>query len=150
MCNSYRKFATTFLFGASLGALVSMPAFGAGDAVGAIKKSGSSTVETIAGSDLKRVVLTQKAAQRLDIKTGKMTADAAGVMTAPYAALIYDRKGKTWVYTNPEPLVYVRAAVEVESIKGPNAILKAGPPTGTTVVVVGVAELYGAESGIGK
>jgi hypothetical protein len=38
----------------------------------------------------------------------------------------------------------------VESIKGPHALLKAGPPAGTTVVVVGVAELFGAESGIGK
>ena len=151
MCNSYRTFATAFLLSASLCALPSMSAFGAGEAVAAaLMKSRSSTVETIAGSDLKRVILTQKAAERLDIKTGKMAADAAGVMTAPYAALVYDRKGMTWVYTNPEPLVFVRAPVVVESIKGPNAILKSGPPTGTTVVVVGVAELYGAESGIGK
>ena len=151
MCNSYRKFATAFLLSASLCALPSMPAFGVGEAVAAaLMKSGSSTVEKIADSDLKRVILTQKAAERLDIKIGKMAADAAGVMTAPYAALVYDGKGKTWVYTNPEPLVFVRALVVVESIKGPNAILKSGPPTGTTVVVVGVAELYGAESGIGK
>lgn len=150
MCNSYRTFATAFLLSASLCALPSMSAFGAGEAVAAIMKSGSSTVEKIAGSDLKRVILTQKAAERLDIKTGKMAADAAGVMTAPYAALVYDGKGMTWVYTNPEPLVFLRAPVVVESIKGPNAILKSGPPTGTTVVVVGVAELYGAESGIGK
>lgn len=151
MCNSYPKFAPALLLSASLCALPSMSAFGAGEAVAAaLMKSRSSTVETIAGSDLKRVILTQKAAERLDIKTGKMAADAAGVMTAPYAALVYDGKGMTWVYTNPEPLVFVRAPVVVESIKGPNAILKSGPPTGTTVVVVGVAELYGAESGIGK
>ena len=46
-------------------------------------------------------------------------------------------------------LVYVRAPVVVESIKGPTLVLKEGPAAGTTVVV-GVAELYGAETGIGK
>jgi hypothetical protein len=151
MCNSFQNRAATFVLGASLCVLPSMSAFAAGEATAAsVKQVKASTVEKIAGSDLKRVVLTQKAAERLDIKTGKMAADASGAMTAPYAALVYDGKGKTWVYTNPEPLVYVRAPVVVESIKGPNAILKSGPATGTTVVVVGVAELYGAESGIGK
>ena len=117
---------------------------------GTVKKSGASKVEKIAGSEMMRITLTAKAAERLDIKTAKTAIDANGVMTAPYAALFYDGKGKTWVYTNPEPLVYVRAPVVVESIKGPNLILKEGPAAGTTVVVVGVAELYGAESGIGK
>ena len=117
---------------------------------GTVKKSGASKVEKIAGSDIMRITLTARAAERLDIKTGKTASDANGVMTAPYAALFYDGKGKTWVYTNPEPLVYVRVPVVVESIKGPNLILKEGPAAGTTVVVVGVAELYGAESGIGK
>ena len=117
---------------------------------GTVKKSGASKVEKIAGSEMMRITLTAKAAERLDIKTGKTATDANGVMTAPYAALFYDGKGRTWVYTNPKPLVYVRAPVVVDSIKGPNLILKEGPAAGTTVVVVGVAELYGAESGIGK
>ena len=130
-------------------ALPPLQALGA-EGGGAAKKSGASKVEKIAGSDMMRITLTAKAAERLDIKTGKTASDANGVMTAPYAALFYDGKGKTWVYTNPEPLVYVRALVVVESIKGPNLILKEGPAAGTTVVVVGVAELYGAESGIGK
>jgi hypothetical protein len=151
MRNSFRTGAATFVLSVSLSLLPSMSACAAGEAAAAsVKQVKASTVETIAGSDMKRVVLTAKAAERLDIKTGKMTADANGVMTAPYAAIIYDGKGKTWVYTNPEPLVYVRAPVVVASIKGPNAMLKEGPPAGTTVVVVGVAELFGAESGMGK
>ena len=135
------------LLSVSLSALPLTSAFAA-DANAAIKKSGSSTVEKIVGSDLKRITLTAKAAERLDIRTGKTATDASGAMTTPYAALVYDSKGKTWVYTNPEPLVYVRAPVVVASIKGPNVILKEGPPTGTNVVVTGVAELYGAESGM--
>ena len=151
MCNSNRNGAATFVLSASLCILPSMSAFAAGEAAAtSVKQVKASTVEKIAGSELKRIVLTQKAAERLDIKTGKMAADAAGVMTAPYAAIVYDGKGKTWVYTNPEPLVFVRAPVVVASIKGPTAILKEGPPAGTRVVVVGVAELFGAESGIGK
>ena len=130
-------------------ALLPLQAQGAEGGSG-VKKSGASKVEKIAGSDVMRITLTAKAAERLDIKTGKTTTDANGVMTAPYAALFYDGKGRTWVYTNPEPLVYVRVPVVVESIKGPNLILKEGPAAGTTVVVIGVAELYGAESGIGK
>ena len=153
MCNSLQNRAATFVLGVSLCALCvgpSMSAFAAEATAASLKQIKASKVEKIDGSDLKRVTLTQKAAERLDIKTGKMAADGAGVMTAPYASIVYDGKGKTWVYTNPEPLVYVRAPVVIESIKGQTAMLKSGPATGTTVVVVGVAELDGAESGIGK
>ena len=34
--------------------------------------------------------------------------------------------------------------------QGTTAWLSAGPPVGTTVVTVGVPELYGAELGVGK
>ncbi len=118
-------------------------------AADAPKTKGASHVETITGSSLKRVVLTQKAAERLDIKTGPVTVDSAGVLSTPYASVLYDVKGNTWVYTNPEPLVYVRHAITVLSVKGPLALLKTGPAAGTAVVVVGASELYGAESGVG-
>ena len=153
MLNSHKRFGLVIVIGLLASAVLALPptpAQGAEGGGGAPKKSGASKVEKIAGTEMMRITLTQKAAERLDIKTGKTAADAIGVMTAPYAALFYDGKGRTWVYTNPEPLVYVRAPVVVESIKGPNMVLKEGPAAGTTVVVVGVAELYGAESGIGK
>ena len=130
--------------------LLAWPSLSAMAAEVAAKKVGASQVDAIDGSTLKRVTLTQKAMERLDIKTGQVAVDAAGIMTAPYAAVLYDVKGKTWVYTNPQPLAYVRHAVVVDSIKGAQAFLKEGPPAGTVVVVIGVAELYGTESGIGK
>jgi hypothetical protein len=67
----------------------------------------------------------------------------------PYAAVLYDLQGETWVYTRPEPLVYVRAPVIVDYIDGDVAVLSEGPPAGTQVVTAGASELFGAESGIG-
>lgn len=67
----------------------------------------------------------------------------------PYSAVIYDLHGEAWVYTNPEPLVFVRHPIDVDYIEGDLAILVAGPPAGARVVAVGAAELFGAESGVG-
>jgi hypothetical protein len=68
----------------------------------------------------------------------------------PYAAVLYDPRGDTWVYTNPEPLVFVRHLISVEYIEGDLAVLSSGPSVGTAVVTVGAAELFGIEFGIGK
>lgn len=69
---------------------------------------------------------------------------------APYDAVLYDIRGATWVYTNPEPLVFVRHSVIIEYIDKGLAVLTEGPPSGTAIVSVGVAELYGTEFKIGK
>ncbi len=63
---------------------------------------------------------------------------------------MYDPEGGTWVYTNPEPLVFERAAITVDFIDGETAALLKGPAEGTLVVTVGSAELYGAEFGVDK
>lgn len=71
-------------------------------------------------------------------------------LVVPYAALIYGLHGETWVYTNPEPLVFVRQPVTIDYIEGGEAVLLEGPPAGTAVATVGVAELYGIDTGVGK
>lgn len=68
----------------------------------------------------------------------------------PYAAVIYDVNGQTWVYTNPEPLTFVRQSVTIDYIEDDLAFLTEGPDAGTEVVVVGGAELYGTETGVSK
>jgi hypothetical protein len=68
----------------------------------------------------------------------------------PYASLLYDIKGDTWIYTSPRTLVFVRHPVQVNYIDNEWAVLTEGPPAGTAVVSVGVAELYGTEFKIGK
>lgn len=102
-------------------------------------------LEPIDGTDFKRVILTEKAAQRLDIKT----AEVSGT-TIPYAAVIYDTEGNTWIYTNPEPLTFVRAPIAIDHIDGDQAILSEGLDAATSVVTLGVSELYGAETGVSK
>jgi hypothetical protein len=110
-------------------------------------------VEKIEGTEFNRVVLTEKAAQRLDIQTAAVREEqvnGAQRKVIPYAAVIYDLKGKTWTYVNPESLTFVRQAITVDYIEGDMAVLVDGPAAGTAVVTVGVAELYGADTGIGK
>jgi hypothetical protein len=68
----------------------------------------------------------------------------------PYSALIYDLKGDTWVYVATGPLTFQRQKVTVDFFRGQTAYLSEGPPTGALIVVSGPAELYGAETGVGK
>ena len=66
----------------------------------------------------------------------------------PYAAVLYGLHGETWVYTSPEPLVFLRQPVTIGDIEGDVAVLLEGPPVGTEVVTAGAAELFGVESGL--
>lgn len=102
----------------------------------------------IEGSDLSRVALTDRAIQRLDLKTDQVY-EQEGKIAVPFSSLIYDPQGQTWVYTNPQPRTFIRHKVDVDYIEGDVAILKEGPPVGTAVVSVAVAELYGAEFKLG-
>jgi hypothetical protein len=109
-------------------------------------------VEHIDGSELSRVILSPKAAERLGIETiqvqdGQMA--GAQRLVIPYSAVIYDAEGHAWTYTSPEPLVFVRHSITVDRIDGDQAILSDGPTTGVAVVTVGSAELYGTEFGVG-
>jgi hypothetical protein len=110
-------------------------------------------VEPIEGSEFKRVVVTEKAAQRLDIQTAQVSQEqvkGTRRLAVPYASVIYGLHGETWVYTNPESLAFVREPITVDYIDGDTAFLLAGPPIGTAVVTVGGAELYGTETGVSK
>ena len=102
-----------------------------------------------------RITLTAAEGERLVIEMGtvrqvRVEASGEGDVTehkvVPYAAVIYDGQGDTWVYTSPEPLTFVRQAITVDNIAGDVAVLSDGPPSGTRVVTAGAAELYGAES----
>lgn len=108
-----------------------------------------SKIETIPGTKDRRITLTAKAAKRLDIQTGRIDVDSSGNKTAPYVAVFYDLAGESWVYTNPEPLSYVKRRVTVASFDGGTAHLLDGPAEGVTIVTVGVVELYGVERGLG-
>lgn len=104
-----------------------------------------SKLEEIKGSeDLKRITFTREGAQRVRLETAQVESKG-GQRVVPYAALIYDPEGKTYVYVSPEPRTFLREAVKVDRIDGDRMLLSDGPPTGTEVVTVGVAEVYGTE-----
>lgn len=111
--------------------------------------SGPATVELIEGTDLSRVTLTDKAAERLDIQTAAVQGGAAGKVI-PYSAVLYSPTGETWAYVTSEPMTFTRQAIVVDRIDGAKAYLSKGPAAGAKVATVGVAELYGAELGLGQ
>ena len=59
--------------------------------------------------------------------------------------MIYLTDGKTYTYTAPEPLTFVRQEIDIDHVVGDSAMLSDGPPAGTEVVTVGAAEVYGTE-----
>lgn len=111
--------------------------------------SGPACVEAIEGSDLSTVTLTEKAAARLAIETATVEKNGAETII-PYSAVLYSPTGETWAYVSPKSLTFVRHAIVIDRITGDKAFLSEGPTAGAKVATVGVAELYGAESGLGQ
>jgi len=114
-------------------------------------------LEAIEGAKHSRVTLTEKAMERIGVKTVPVQAftaqgavDAKPQSSVPYSALMYVPTGETHIYTSPAPRTFVRAAVTVDSIQGDLVVLKEGPAAGTEVVSIGAAELFGTELGVGK
>jgi hypothetical protein len=135
----------------ALGALPALSACSNGSAE--VAKIQPAKVVKVEGTDIQRVELTEKAAQRIGIETTTVkeaTGRQAGHTVVPYAAVIYDADGLASVYTNPAPLSFVRKPVTVSTIEGDSVYLTDGPPPGTAVVTVGTAELFGTETGIGE
>ena len=113
------------------------------------KGSAPARVEATLDAKIKKVTLTPKAAERLGIQIDEVRADPSGRRIVPYASILYDLSGKTWVYISSDPLTFVRGAVEIESIKGDNVYLSDGPPTGTKVLASGVPQVFGTEAKVG-
>lgn len=109
------------------------------------EKVAPSILEPVEGTDLSKVILTEKAAERIGVETV-----SANGMEVPYAAVIYDIEGNTWIYTNPEPLTFVREPITIDHIEGDTAFLAESLPGQLSVVTVGVAEIYGTETGVSK
>lgn len=106
------------------------------------------SIEAVAGSDVSTVTLTDLGAKRLGVATVPVQAGPGGLVI-PFTAVVYGADGSTWTFTNPSGTSYVRAAITIAEIDGGNAILSSGPPVGTAVVTVGIAELVGAEAELG-
>lgn len=93
----------------------------------------------------KTLTLTPDAVRRLEL----VTAVVSNPASVPYSAVVYDKKGSPWVYTNPRDRTFIRVPVTIERVQGETATVSAGPPAGTRVVTRAVIKLYGAENGVG-
>lgn len=105
------------------------------------------SVESVEG-EMPRITLTESAVERLGIETATVES-RGGELVVPYDAVFLDAHGDFWVYANPEPLVFVREPIDIVRETSDRAFLADGPPVGTDVVIVGVPELYGSETGFG-
>src|SRR4051794_34578992 len=73
-------------------------------------------IEPTEGTNLRRITLAERAAQRLDIQTAEVVQDSPGEPVVPYSSIVYDLSGSPWVYINPEPRSFVRHRVSVARI----------------------------------
>jgi hypothetical protein len=100
-------------------------------------------------SEPTREILTVDAVSRLDIQISpvrSVTLNGKIQIVIPYASILYDTHGSTWVYVNTAPQTYVRHLVIIEDIEGDDAILSSDDlPQGAQVVTQGAEELFGAE-----
>jgi len=71
-------------------------------------------------------------------------------LIVPWASVIHDINGGTWIYEKTADRTYLRRRVIVQYVSGTNAVLTEGPPVGTKVVTAGAAELFGTEVGFSK
>ena len=94
-----------------------------------------------------RLILTEESVLRLGLETAPVEG-SAGALTVPYAAVVYDADGGSWVFVEVEDRVYQRAPISISSIDGDRVGLTDGPEPGTEVVTVAAAELVGVEAGI--
>ena len=115
----------------------------------AVKKILPARVEATNDAKIMKVTLTPKAAERLGVLIDEVRADPSGRRIVPYASVLYDLTGKTWVYISADPLTFVRGAVVIDTIKGDNVYLTDGPPAGTKVLAAGVPQVFGTEVKVG-
>src|SRR5262245_10635135 len=123
-----------------------------GGSGGSSEPAPPATVTQVKGSEVLRITLSEEAARRIALRTAAVAPDrtAPALKEIPYSAVFYAPDGQTWTYVNEDKLTFMRHRITVDRIEGNVALLSAGPPVGTRVATVGVAELYGTETDVGE
>lgn len=93
----------------------------------------------------KVLTLTPDAVRRLQL----LTVVVDNPTSVPYSAVVYDKSGDPWVYTNPRDRTFIRVPLTIDHVQGETATVSDGPPAGTRIVTRAVIKLYGAENGVG-
>ena len=68
----------------------------------------------------------------------------------PWSAVVHDIYGGAWIYEKIADHKFARRRVQVKQVIDKWAVLDQGPPVGTTIVVTGVAEVFGTEFWVQK
>jgi hypothetical protein len=90
------------------------------------------------------VTFTKLGAERADVATTPVTrGDSQSEL--PYAALLYNADGSTFVYTATGPLTYRYAPIHLQKVVGDRIYFTGGPKPGTPVVTSGVPQVHGAD-----
>lgn len=116
---------------------------------GAAEEVLPATIQHMDGPQPTQITLTEDAARRIDIHTDVVQIQTVGAneeTVIPYASILYDTEGHTWIYTSTQALTYVRTPVTVRTIRGDDAVIEPGLASGTAVVTVGAEELFGSET----
>lgn len=101
-------------------------------------------LDPVDASGFKRVTFTEEGARRTGLRTVAVLRSGRHLVV-PYTALVYDGDGRSFVYTSPGPLAFVRTAIAIDRIDRDRVLLTRGPSPGSDVVTVGATEVYGAE-----
>ena len=79
-----------------------------------------------------------------------LTGQGAALLTVPWASVVFDHDGGTWVYERIAARTFVRRRVALGEVSGRWAVVRSGVGAGALVVTDGAAELLGTEFGAGK
>ncbi len=94
------------------------------------------------------VILTTDAEKRLGIESSVFKPNTSGISELPTSAVLYDTSGETWVFVQSAPQEYYRERARIIQVRG--TLFQTDTHLKLPIVTQGVAELYGAESGVGK
>jgi hypothetical protein len=121
---------------------------GTSESAAAVDESLPATVQHPNGSEEALLTLQRSAIKRLDLQTTAVVSAGRKRVVVPYAAVIYDSGGDTWLYVARNPRSFMREHITIDRIANGRVILSAGPRAGTKVATVGAQELWGTELGI--
>lgn len=121
---------------------------GTSESAAAVDESLPATVQHPNGSEEALLTLKRSAIKRLDLQTTAVVSGGSKQLAVPYAAVIYDSGGDTWLYVAKNPRSFMREHITIDRIANGRVILSAGPKAGTEVATVGAQELWGTELGI--
>ena len=90
------------------------------------------------------VTFTKTGVERADVSTTPVS-QGKGQSELPYAALLYNADGSTFVYTATGPRTYRYTPIDLKKIVGETIYFTGGPKPGTPVVTSGVPQVHGAD-----